>query len=649
MVLGMRKAEVKIQQSIARPVVGARARIVAIVFLCALAGMECTAARAAAQTAPARSASSATQRATSPSGSGTSPTRSGVSVETIGPAPVPPNLLAHGSPAYFWIASIGPNTGAPGKPALRTRIFSRATNKPDWVHLSDLPAQAVGLASNGTQLAVLLRGGEWQLLSEDGIGSTGQPLPGDARMVALSNDVDALWAVGAVPAAPLGPAGSQPAAASVGAPVSSETRSAATQPAQTQPAHSQSGKSQAAAPPLVRESSASLRLVLFVMKEGSWERAASAPLPKLIDPNTPISLALVAHSPWVAAYVQGAKGPQIAVFRWSGTSWARVAAASAPAAPNAFKLLENSAIPILWSAANDHDWLEVFSESAGKWSGRRIALKPLATPVDDRAGAFAISSIRDIAVVGGRLQEQDYNRDTFASDGSTAPVSLPGPNTPSMFTGLYRIILTIVLVFAIFSSARRRRDPAEQAALLANVPLAPLGRRLAAGLIDAFPFLAPVLLFAHFYRTGLIRAESNTAAFPQGRDMELILCGCAALLVYLIHTALGESLTSRSLGKWLLGLRVVSMDGTRPDSSSFLIRNFLRVVDVGLFAFPLLLIVYSPTRQRIGDVAAGTLVIRDRVKPEGTLIEPSSNETAAVAPGGDTEPPRASEKKYNDE
>ncbi len=111
------------------------------------------------------------------------------------------------------------------------------------------------------------------------------------------------------------------------------------------------------------------------------------------------------------------------------------------------------------------------------------------------------------------------------------------------------------------------------------------------------------------------------------------------MLLYLIHTASSEALTGRTIGKMVMGLHVVRADGGTPDVSSLLIRNFLRVVDLGLMGVPLIFIVYSPLRQRIGDVAAGTMVIRDRVKPEGNLVEPPKEEEDAIDPPQPVEPP----------
>jgi uncharacterized RDD family membrane protein YckC len=75
-----------------------------------------------------------------------------------------------------------------------------------------------------------------------------------------------------------------------------------------------------------------------------------------------------------------------------------------------------------------------------------------------------------------------------------------------------------------------------------------------------------------------------------------------------------EGLAAQTVGKWLLGLRVVRIHGDRPGLVKSLLRNVLRLVD-GLPAFSLLgavLILMSPERTRLGDRVAGTRVVRMR-------------------------------------
>lgn len=66
-------------------------------------------------------------------------------------------------------------------------------------------------------------------------------------------------------------------------------------------------------------------------------------------------------------------------------------------------------------------------------------------------------------------------------------------------------------------------------------------------------------------------------------------------------------------GKRKLGLRVVTIDGGRVGFAASLARNILRVVDFLPICFltGMASILFSDRHQRLGDIAAGTIVIRD--------------------------------------
>ena len=72
-------------------------------------------------------------------------------------------------------------------------------------------------------------------------------------------------------------------------------------------------------------------------------------------------------------------------------------------------------------------------------------------------------------------------------------------------------------------------------------------------------------------------------------------------------------LRGQTLGKRVLGLRVMDAQGLRLDFSQIVIRNLLRVIDL-LPAFYMvggLVSVFSRNAQRLGDLAANTIVVRN--------------------------------------
>lgn len=75
-----------------------------------------------------------------------------------------------------------------------------------------------------------------------------------------------------------------------------------------------------------------------------------------------------------------------------------------------------------------------------------------------------------------------------------------------------------------------------------------------------------------------------------------------------------EAVTGSTPGKVLLGLRVTRADSEPCTWGAALIRNVLRVVDALPFLYVIGLVCVAVTKknQRIGDLAAGTLVVRMR-------------------------------------
>jgi uncharacterized RDD family membrane protein YckC len=130
-----------------------------------------------------------------------------------------------------------------------------------------------------------------------------------------------------------------------------------------------------------------------------------------------------------------------------------------------------------------------------------------------------------------------------------------------------------------------------------------LGRRLAAaavdGLIVCFGFG-----FAIAALTGGVTTTSDGAEFHMEGTAALVLF--ASWIVYFVTL---EATLGATVGKLLLGVRVRTADGGPIGWMAALIRNLLRVVDVCFGFVGLVLIWITPRHQRLGDYAAGTVVV----------------------------------------
>lgn len=69
----------------------------------------------------------------------------------------------------------------------------------------------------------------------------------------------------------------------------------------------------------------------------------------------------------------------------------------------------------------------------------------------------------------------------------------------------------------------------------------------------------------------------------------------------------------RTPGKRALGIRVVRDDGSRVGVADSMIRNVLRIVDIlpGNYAVGIVSVVMTARHKRLGDMAAGTVVVRE--------------------------------------
>jgi uncharacterized RDD family membrane protein YckC len=83
------------------------------------------------------------------------------------------------------------------------------------------------------------------------------------------------------------------------------------------------------------------------------------------------------------------------------------------------------------------------------------------------------------------------------------------------------------------------------------------------------------------------------------------------LVVMVLYMILLEGWLGATPGKWLVGLRVVRTEGSRPGLWKGFVRNVLRAVDSlpTLNILGVILIPRSPERARFGDRVAGTRVV----------------------------------------
>lgn len=109
---------------------------------------------------------------------------------------------------------------------------------------------------------------------------------------------------------------------------------------------------------------------------------------------------------------------------------------------------------------------------------------------------------------------------------------------------------------------------------------------------------------------GIVNVIISFAFGANGSSLATILSVIIAFGYFIVL----EALQGATLGKMALGLRVVKTDGTPISWGESVVRNLLRIVDEIPFVIPYLLAAIlvwnSPTRQRLGDRVAKTVVVR---------------------------------------
>ena len=133
------------------------------------------------------------------------------------------------------------------------------------------------------------------------------------------------------------------------------------------------------------------------------------------------------------------------------------------------------------------------------------------------------------------------------------------------------------------------------------------GNRGFAALVDFT--LATLIFGGAFYLFSLAAGAFGLSAVGPYFGIATLLTFAIAWSYFILLEWLGNGQT---IGKRMFGLRVIADDGAPAGFIAILVRNLVRVVDFlpGFYGFGLLAIVVSPRSQRLGDLAAGTFVVR---------------------------------------
>lgn len=163
--------------------------------------------------------------------------------------------------------------------------------------------------------------------------------------------------------------------------------------------------------------------------------------------------------------------------------------------------------------------------------------------------------------------------------------------------------------------------------VVVELVVAGIGSRFLAGMLDVFIEIAMLVA---------VITTFSAAGISNG-------FGLAALVILVFLVMFGYQILfelfnqGRTPGKAAAGIRVVKRNGDPVDPTASLVRNLLRLVDgwmvITFVIFPVGFIAAFVTQhaQRLGDLAAGTLVVRERLQGSGRAISRALTTTAPTS------------------
>ena len=173
--------------------------------------------------------------------------------------------------------------------------------------------------------------------------------------------------------------------------------------------------------------------------------------------------------------------------------------------------------------------------------------------------------------------------------------------------------------------------------------LASIGNRFLAVAIDhAIQFTSiAVVVFIFLFAAGVFNTDEPTRPDAFASDAPNWIIAVMIIVLFLLFTgyfALFEWWwDGQTPGKRLMKLRVIREDGRPITLWEAIARNLLRIFDaipgfvIPIYSIGLIVVFLSNRDQRVGDLFAGTVVIRERTDEAPTFAETFSNPVADAA------------------
>lgn len=484
-------------------------------------------------------------------------------------------LLAHGSGERLWLAVTTPANWS----GVQQSIVRERAMQGNWYDLSNFPSRLISLTDLQGQLVVAVDGGEWKRISGEQFAS-GPLLPGHGEILAVAGQDSSLWAIGFAEGAR--PETLTPAT----------KRGVGTVVATTKPAL-----------PTTRPE----QLQLFQLKSERWAHITELPPEIRTAQGREISLIIQKGTPLIA-FKDSANAITILRFNAEGKKWSPAGAIKTSFTVRKLKLMTARDKIIAWAVGENGVGAFYFPKDNqptpdSVWREQLLSVPATVNVMD--ASATAAGDELHLFII---RPDEEFVEQKYSLGGKEQPHSLaelPPPTNPDETTlkelinwGLLGLLMVVTLV-----TANKGGSAEIVVADKVELPVAAFGLRLAAGLIDLWPAYIYEILVVHHFQNGVKLSQLYT-------DRYLVQAGWILTAVYFLHMVLGEIFWGKTLGKLCVGLRTVAMNGRPAPIGSIVLRNLMKMIEVlVLLGFPLIVIFFNPLRQRIGDIAAGTVVI----------------------------------------
>lgn len=172
--------------------------------------------------------------------------------------------------------------------------------------------------------------------------------------------------------------------------------------------------------------------------------------------------------------------------------------------------------------------------------------------------------------------------------------------------------------------------------VVVSYDLAGVGSRVAAAILDLLVCLVVIIgiyvVAMSMLRGRLGEGASADAVFGWALALLVLAQFAVTWLYYVLFEALADG---RTIGKRAMRLRVVRDGGLSVTFASSAVRNLMRIVDMQpgfSYGVGLITMILNPRAKRLGDIAGGTLVVREALLPSLPAAARPASPAAVAAP-----------------